>query len=412
MTKRHLSIFIVIAIALSGCATGSAPVAKKATTQQPFPGPPDEPRYYFERSIRSNLDVLPDEDPSNNLMRSLTGAKRVAKGFVKPYAIAVHQGKVYVGDAPRRAVMVFDIPKQDFFMLGTEEDENGQGKLQRPMGLDIDKAGNVYVLDAAQKQVMVYTGDGKFQRAFGNPSMLYRPAGLAVTSDGARVYAVDIGGTSSDEHKIVVFNGITGERLPDIGKRGSKPGEFNLPRDVVISPLDDSIYVVDSGNFRVQKFDKEGIFIKAWGGIGDNPGQFSRPKEAAIDPKGNVAVVDTLFGNFQLFDSDGKLMMAVGNRSSTNGPGLYALPAGIAADDDGRFYIVDQYFTKVDVFRPAELPEDGGWIGKFNKIKMAKPEAVSADSAVSPPNSDAIDKPNGELPPTNPLIPKEVSTGN
>jgi hypothetical protein len=32
------------------------------------------------------------------------------------------------------------------------------------------------------------------------------------------------------------------------------------------------------------------------------------------------------------------------------------LPSGIAVDLDGRIYMVDQFFRKVEVFRPASLP--------------------------------------------------------
>jgi DNA-binding beta-propeller fold protein YncE len=395
MTKRHLIFIILVALTvLSGCTTSSGPAQnapKKTTDQLAFPPPPDEPRYYFERVIRGNLDVLPEEDKSSSLRRALTGEDRKAVGFVKPYAIAARHGKIYVGDAPRRVVMVFDIPGQKYFTIGEEPDEDGKGKIQRPMGLDIDKQGNLYVLDANQKMIMVFSEDGKFLRSFGDPSMLYKPAGLAVTPDGSRVYAVDIGGSSSNEHKIVVFNGITGEHLEDLGKRGSGPGEFNLPRDVTIAP-DGTIYVIDGGNFRVQKFDKNGKFLTTFGTIGRNPGQFSRPKEGAVDPSGNLYVVDTAFGNFQIFNAKDQLLMAIGSRGNVNGPGVYSLPAGIAVDDDGRIYVVDQYFRKVDVFRPADLAEDGGWIGKFNKKKtvVIPTASVAEDAKATAPSGQEL----------------------
>jgi DNA-binding beta-propeller fold protein YncE len=385
-------LFILISIiSLAGCVASvpsSNVIPKQASTQLAFPPPPLEPHYFFERTIRSSADILPD-DESNVFKRALTGEQRRGEGLAKPYAIAAHHGRIYVGDSLQHAILVFDIPAKKFFKIGTEDDEDGHGKLSQPMGLDIDKQGNVYVLDAKLKQVLVYDPDGKFLRNFGDGTMLYKPAGLGVTPDGTRVYAVDIGGTSSNEHKIVVFNGITGERLPDIGKRGVGPGEFNLPRDVTIAP-DGSIYVVDGGNFRVQKFDKDGKYLSSFGAIGRQSGQFSRPKEAAVDPSGNVYVVDTAFGNFQIFNSEGQVLLAIGVRSNTNGPAMYSLPAGIAVDDDGRIYVVDQFFRKFDVFRPVELAEDGGWIGKFNPKKSLddtandKAAAPSKESAAAP----------------------------
>jgi hypothetical protein len=66
-------------------------------------------------------------------------------------------------------------------------------------------------------------------------------------------------------------------------------------------------------------------------------------------------VVDTAFGNFQIFDPEGRLLLDVGTRASTDGPAKFMLPSGIAVDLDGRIYMVDQFFRKVEVFRPAEL---------------------------------------------------------
>lgn len=373
MTERLLLSLFSALIILSGCVASGPSIDTKNSkidNRLVYPQPPEEPRFYYERTLRGSLDVLPpDED--GLLRRALTGEKRSAEGLAKPYGVAVHHGVVYVGDTIAHSVAVFDIPNQKYFKIGLEADEDGHGKLGSPIGLDVDKAGNLYVLDAKYKQVMIFSPDGKFLRSIGDDTMFYKPAGLAVTPDGTRVYGVDIGGSSSDEHKIVVLNGVTGQRLPDIGKRGDQDGEFNLPRDVVIAP-DGSIYVVDGGNFRVQRFDKDGKFMSKFGDIGRQMGQFSRPKEAAVDPEGNIYVVDTAFGNFQIFNPLGQILLAIGNRSNSNAPGLYSLPSGIAVDDDGRVYVVDQFFRKVDIFRPASLPEDGGWIGPItSKMKPA-----------------------------------------
>jgi hypothetical protein len=40
------------------------------------------------------------------------------------------------------------------------------------------------------------------------------------------------------------------------------------------------------------------------------------------------------------------------------------LPAGIDVDEDGRVYMVEQFFRKVDVFRPASITAEEGYIGR------------------------------------------------
>jgi DNA-binding beta-propeller fold protein YncE len=389
MTKRPLIIILVFSaiVALGGCVMsgGEQTSSAKGPDQIVFPLPPDEPRYYFERSIHSSAEVKPESE-GDVFKRALTGERTKGEGMTKPYGIAVHHGRMFVGDTIRHDVGVYDFPEQKFFKIGVEEDEEGHGKIEMPMGLDVDNQGNLYVFDGKLKQILVFDWNGKYQRAIGDPDKIARPAGIGVTPDGSRIYAIDIGGSSSNEHKVMVFDGKSGEHLFDIGKRGTEIGEFNLPRDAAIAP-DGSVYIVDSGNFRVQKFTADGKFISTFGAIGRQSGQFSRPKEAAVDKDGNVYVVDAAFGNFQIFDSNGGLLLAIGNRSNTDGPAKFALPAGIAVDGDGRIYVVDQYFRKVDIFRPVGLAAEDGYIGK-NAIAKSSMDKVSKPTTDKPVPSE------------------------
>lgn len=365
MTKHPLLLILVTAIALSGCI--AAPKPKDVAVEQQevlaFPPPPDEPRFIYEKSLHNSADVVPDTQ-TDILRRSVTGEQKTADGLAKPYGVAVHRGRVFVGDTVGRAVVVFDIPGQKFFRIG----ETDPGMLAMPMGLDVDKQGNLYVVDGKTKQVNVYDRDGKFLRSMVKPEMIKWAAGLAVDPPGTRIYVVDAGGVGTQEHRVRVFNAQNGEHLFDFGKRGTGPGEFNIPRDIVVAP-DGSLYVVDSGNFRVQKFSNDGAYVATFGSIGRRSGQFSRPKELAVDSTGNVYVVDAAFGNFQIFNSMGQMLLAVGGRADQDAPARFMLPAGIAVDEDGRVYMSDQVFRKVDVFRPAGISKDEGFVLKQGAIK-------------------------------------------
>ena len=109
------------------------------------------------------------------------------------------------------------------------------------------------------------------------------------------------------------------------------------------------------------KFGSRNVLAAAEGG--------SWPKGIGADNDGNIYVADTAFGNFQIFDPQGRLLLAIGKRDSNYGPANFMLPAGLAVDEDGRVYLVDQYFRKVDVFRPASLAVDEGWL-----VYREKPE--------------------------------------
>ena len=64
---------------------------------------------------------------------------------------------------------------------------------------------------------------------------------------------------------------------------------------------DGTLYVLDSGNFRVQAFDREGTFLRAFGKAGVNTGNFARPRGIAVDDEGRIYVSDASFNNFQIF---------------------------------------------------------------------------------------------------------------
>jgi DNA-binding beta-propeller fold protein YncE len=348
---------------LAGCAVAPPPAAKVEPIPV-FPSAPDQPRFYYERTLYSSADVG-KEDKNAALKQMLVGGVQNAQGLSKPYGVAVFHGRVYVSDSGARSVAVFDIPGQRFFKIGDED----AGQLRTPLGLDVDGAGNVYVVDNSARQVQVYDSEGKHLRTIaGDGKSFVRPSGIAVDANGERIYVVDTGGVDSDKHWVRVFDAKTGKHLLDFGKRGTGPGELNLPRDVTIGK-DGNLYVVDGGNFRVQVFRPDGTFVSTFGGIGRQGGQFSRPKEAATDAQGNVYVVDSAFGNFQIFSPGGELLLSVGSRSERDGMAKYMLPSGIAVDGDGRVYMVDQFFRKVDVYRPASLAADGGFTVKKETVK-------------------------------------------
>ena len=169
--------------------------------------------------------------------------------------------------------------------------------------------------------------------------------------------------------RLFIFDAHSGDLLKTIGTRGKEEGQFNLPLQAATAP-DGTVYVVDSGNFRVEAFTPDGKFKLAFGSIGRKSGQFTRPKGIAVDTQGNIYVVDAAFGNFQIFNPKGQLLLFVGDRGARGGPAQYMLPAGIAVDEDGRVYMVDQYFKKVDVYRPASLKRNEGWLSSTIEKKQ------------------------------------------
>ena len=355
---KHLTSLIITVALFAGCA--GPPQQNDDRGPLVFPKPPDPPRFVFERTILGTGSVrsLSDRDRLRSL---LTGsAVREGIGFAKPFDVAVRKGRVHVTDTVHRSVMVLDFASGNSFVIGDRGDD---GDLHKPLGIAIDDQQRIYVVDATLRGVQIYDKEGNFSRRVDLSKFTQRPSGIDVNSEGSVLYVVDTGGVDSDDHRVVIVDGESGKLTRSIGTRGTKDGEFNLPRDVRVGP-NGLVYVTDGGNFRVQAFTQDGRHVRSWGQPGRRLGQFSRPKGISIDKGGNVYVVDAAFGNFQIFNADGELLMFVGDRSTTPEPAKYMLPAGIDVDEDGRIYMIDQFFRKLDVYRPVELKEVDGWLGR------------------------------------------------
>jgi len=118
-----------------------------------------------------------------------------------------------------------------------------------------------------------------------------------------------------------------------------------------------NIYVADTWNHRIQKFDSSLRFQKAWGGafleVGKRepgPLELFGPRSIAIDTAGNVWVTDTGNKRVLKFDSDGNSLAQYG--SSGNGPGQFDEPIGIAIAPSGEILVADTWNQRIQRFSP------------------------------------------------------------
>ncbi|MBI5102232.1 MAG: 6-bladed beta-propeller [Nitrospirae bacterium] len=323
------SLLIVLPLVFASCA----PPPEKRKYDLQWPLPPDEPKVKFVDMYETSLDVVKQTGAADVIF----GAEQ-AMNFVKPYGIVSDgAGKVYVSDVG--GVVMFDLVNKAFTTIGTDP---GVGQLKVPLGLALSSDGRLFVSDVAADKVMIYK-NGNFQTSFGDKREFESPSGLAVDEKRGLIYVLD-----AKMHRISVHSLSTYKLLKTIGKRGEGDGEFNYPTNIA---LDDkgTIYVVDTGNYRIQTIDPDGTFVKVFGQAGDTPGALGRPKGIAVDSEGHLYVADAAFGNFQIFDKDGKILLFVGEAGS--GPGKFQLPAGLAIDKNDMIYVVDQLPGSFQVFQ-------------------------------------------------------------
>ncbi len=65
--------------------------------------------------------------------------------------------------------------------------------------------------------------------------------------------------------------------------------------------LSGNVYVADRANHRIQKFDRNGAFLTAWGEPGVKSGQMSNPVDVAVAPDGTIYVADSGNARVEVF---------------------------------------------------------------------------------------------------------------
>src|SRR5438132_11507469 len=137
--------------------------------------------------------------------------------------------------------------------------------------------------------------------------------------------------------------------LKQIGATGAPNGDFNIPYGVAVDS-NQNLYVVDTGNQRIQVFDATGNFKFTFGRSGSGNGQFSLPRGIAVDSSQNIYVTDTSNNRIQVFDSAGNFKFTFGSAGAGNGQ--LAAPQGIAADNQN-IYVADTNNNRIQVFDAA-----------------------------------------------------------
>jgi sugar lactone lactonase YvrE len=208
-------------------------------------------------------------------------------------------------------------------------DENGKmvkafgaGQIVYPHSMTIDRDGNIWIADL-QSNVDRPARGGRGGGAAGGALAPAGPTGPPLTPNGNQIIKF------SPEGKILLHFLVP-------GVYGTDTAHFSQPSAIAIAPNGD-IFVADGhdsapSNNRIMKFDKNGKFIKIWGGPGTGQSEFDCPHAMAFDSQGRLFVGDRGNNRIQIFDQEGNFLAEWKQ---------FGKPSGLFIDKNDVIYVAD-----------------------------------------------------------------------
>jgi sugar lactone lactonase YvrE len=270
-------------------------------------------------------------------------------------------------------------PLLEFNAAGRLVRSLGVGLFASPHGFTVDRDGNIWTTDTNDQetvlgmparngqgapvgqQVFKISPTGKVLMTLGTagaggngPNTFDRPTGVAIGANGDIFVADGHSPNKSNTGRVVKFS-RDGKFIKTWGRLGTEPGNFRDPHDIYVGGSRGYVYVADRQNNRIQVFDQDGKFITAWR-------QFGQPSSVHVDAGDNIYVGATyqdpsrgpvtgptkgpndraiVIGNA----ITGELKYLIpdpGDLSTMTDTGTSA--SGIAVDDQGNVYAADVGF--------------------------------------------------------------------
>jgi hypothetical protein len=238
----------------------------------------------------------------------------------------------------------------------------GQGLSRSPHRIRIDTAGNVWLADNGLHVVRKFTPEGELLLTLGEPGvpgcdekLLNGPTDMDFTASGD-VFVSDGYGNA----RVVHFD-KEGRFVKSWGRMGVEPGEFNLPHTLGVDSTG-RIYVGCRNNVRIQVFDQEGRLLDEWRNlvtpwgmvitrddeiwvVGSSPMRWEQGQEQLGGPPKDQV--------FMKFNTAGKLLQlwTVPKCSDDDPrPGACNMVHGVAVDSKGNLYVGDINGRRVQKF--------------------------------------------------------------
>ena len=308
--------------------------------------------------------------------------------FSDPFGIAVDKrGNVIVADGGQsNRIRRITVDGKVHTIAGANEgfaDGNAlQAQFNTPSGIAIDNVGNIIIADTSNNRIRKLSSDGTkvstiagsgvagFKDGRAGEAQFDGPIGIAVDKHG-NVFVADAYNDSirriTEDGAVTTFAG-TG--LPGFSD-GQAPGAaFDTPCGVAVDK-DGNVFVADTGNHAVRKITAQGEVTTIAGGTGAAPQagevRFNRPVGIGVTHDGFLFISDEASGKIVRIAPDGEGKTYAGSvagfADNVGGDARLNGPSSIAIDRQGVLFVADSQNYLIRQIAPSliePVPEERG----------------------------------------------------
>ncbi|HEU4723931.1 MAG TPA: NHL repeat-containing protein [Candidatus Eisenbacteria bacterium] len=270
--------------------------------------------------------------------------------FKVPRAVALDaaRGEIVVGNTGAHTIEVFSLAGRPLARyIHRVERRDGGWVDGDPVGLAVDSAGRILVVDAAAGYVDVLDGLGRTYARLQPPLPPGGggPGAVAVLKSGEIL--VGMSGETGRIHRFTREYALDGSW----GEAGRTPGHLQNIRGVVEEPDGSILVLCPDTDLAVQRFSPAGAYLGGFGRHEIGDGNFSFPSGIALMADGRLYVTDELRHLVVILDSTGRQVDAI--RGGDAGLGIFQYPSALASDGRSRLAVVERGTARLQLLQLA-----------------------------------------------------------
>ena len=244
-------------------------------------------------------------------------------------------------------------------VLSFGSEGNGTGEFGVLEGITTNST-HIFVADIGNNRIQIFDINGTFVSTFGswsglgnNPAdgLFRNPNGVA--TNNTHIFVVDSGNS-----RVQIFDN-SGTYLSQFGRgdtpngRSAADGEFDIPFGIITDGT--HLFISETGNNRIQILDTDGNYVSKFG----NDTVFANPRGIAINST-HIFVIDSNNNRVQIFDHSGNHVKSFGSKG--NGTGEFSFPRGIATNNM-HLFVSDTSNSRVQIF-----DHTGNYVSQFGSL--------------------------------------------